>query len=1489
MSANFDTINVVSGTLNIGSGNIYDIILSDTSGNKTVFNQNHKNIDFVVSGVDNFLYYDASTGRLGIGDSQPDASLHIVAPCANDGLKLEGTTNCPTGVRILLLHNPGVSPETGSYPATIDLAGHNSNSETIYYGQIRSKILSPATSATSGEIIFNVDHTGTLSTVFRSNTANSVLGGLNNINGYAYNVMGANNNLSGLLYIDLGSNNSGLVSSGLLLGNDIDVNGMNVICISNVGSLSGTNVLLIGNNTLVSGHTNVVVANNSNISGSNNILLGNSNTLPGNTNNIIGLFNNANISGVSGLGFGSSVSATGFNNVFLGNNTSLVGSNNSLIGSNVKVTGNNNLVYGGSSTVSGSNIVSIGNSNNPVGVTSGLFIGNDIDLVNSSKSVVMGLDNTIDNNLNNSILVGISNDTSSGSANDLVLIGQNNISSDITNSLIAGNKNNVSGTIKNNIVIGPDNYGALTSNNNIIVGALNNNTGLQISSNGTISGVSSSSNPNMNNSLLFGINNISYNSVNTTILGNKNQVSGNNLNSIGSFNNIKSTNYSQNIGNSNFILGDYTNIFGGKVTSIGSSSLINNPSKRSVYSFGDGNILFGNNEIVVSGICVGDNNDLLGLNNIVYGTNNFIGETRNPCSINSSIITINGDVRVNYTDGDRVLVVVTNPASTGNIYQRLIDEVSYDNVNGVTNIVVTENIAPLGVSYGVQNTFDGSVSSTSSVSGWVMPYQDGNDLSDPVGDPLYGDSNIVLGSNNKYLNTSGIVLGRNTNISGVKNIVIGYNISGLYNNSVQIGTSNANKIYFDDDGVVFNTGVGQNYVIFNSRLAGTTMIANLAQNRVGVNTSTPRSTVDVSGLLTTAGLRVGLSTVSGYSLIADASGNATWQFPVNLSGINSGILYRVNNKVGSGINEFIFNPISRHLTYVKPATAGGIEPEDAFTLTPSGLFINDAADDESIYNVIIRGSGIGLIDEQADYNLRVNIFKTLPQYNAVQVYNITGVSGHFYRQTVTNAMFLPTSLTGTLLAVSPTNGLLTNRNMPGNTLLFANRQSFASGNNDIKFFSENKVLTIGTTGILSQEQTSNFQGANDIYSNIILGSTPSFGTVINNAGYGQPFSVINSGEASTTNRLGMHYWTNGGILGIGVTPSTTAQSTNGGSAIPWYTHPAKLFVQGRIKTNGLQLTPNGAFPGDQSARYLRVDDDGVVQLSAINLNTQFSGVWPLYVSTPVGSRLDIGISSRRDGASTNFGASENGYALVFNGARWVNNSRGLRLYQPDYLNDNDNTIPGMILGPGGIKNSCNNTHVFAGTPFMDSTTDARYMGSNQMSRFYLKGRTIDNANTELFSNFTKNVNVSPAADNTISIQYLYNPAGGNNYDAWNGRSVWLYKAQFCGLAVPKTAGVEQSIFRGVAGTLEGAFVFYRSNDGTRVVTPLGSPAITVYKSDQLDWGANNPVYVTGITDGNVQRLGVYTRGLNDYNILWDTTIDIQQINHPSGVNIAGSI
>jgi hypothetical protein len=176
-----------------------------------------------------------------------------------------------------------------------------------------------------------------------------------------------------------------------------------------------------------------------------------------------------------------------------------------------------------------------------------------------------------------------------------------------------------------------------------------------------------------------------------------------------------------------------------------------------------------------------------------------------------------------------------------------------------------------------------------------------------------------------------------------------------------------------------------------------------------------------------------------------------------------------------------------------------------------------------------------------------------------------------------------------------------------------------------------------------------------------------------------------------------------------------------------------------------------------------------------------------------------------------------------------------------------------------------------------------------MSKFYLKGRTIGNTDAELLSDFSKDLSATASDNNAISIQYLYDP-GSDPTEDWNGISVWLYKANFCGLVAPvNSSNIETTDFKGVAGTIEGAFLFRRTpGSNERVITPLGTPTGQYYNSSSISW-SENPIYVTGISTDNVQRLAIKTRGLPNHNILWNTTVDIQQLNHPSGITLAGAI
>jgi hypothetical protein len=1509
--------NVISGTLNIGSGTPYDIILSESSGLATVFNNRALDIDFAVSGtgVGKFLYYDASTGRLGINVNDPDSALHVVAPCSSDGLKIESITNCATGVRVLLLHNPGTAASTGSFPATIDLAGKNTNDQTIYYGQIKSRILNPATSQTSGEILFYVDHTGTSSEIFKANTNSVVLGGLNVITGYSYNIIGGSNNLSGLVYVNVGSKNSGTVTSGLLLGNNISLNSTEVICVSNLAIVSGNNIVLFGNDIVSTGNDSILIANDARLNSSNSIILGNSITTNSGSHYNLLIANNASVSGASGIGFGSIASITGDGNLFIGNTVRVIGSNNSSIGSNTSVTGNNNIIYGSATKASGSNIVSVGNTNIISNVNSGLFIGNSMSLVNSDKTIIMGLNNQVINELDSSVLIGIDNNTSAGSATGLVMVGQTNIASDIVNSLVLGSKNNLSGTVKNNVVLGPDNYAALTSNNNIIVGGLNNNSGLGINSQGEVSGTSSGVFGTLNNTIIVGVNNFGYTITNGSIFGNKNYVSGNNLNVLGSFNNIKNASYVQNIGNSNFVNGNYNNIFGGRSTVVGTASIVNNPSKRDVYSFGSGNILFGDNEIVVSGICVGDNNDLYGTKNLVYGSNNIIGSTRHIGTVDGTTLTINGDVRAYYQAGQRILVVVYNPIAASYVYNRLIvtpdGGVAVDYITtgfgAYTTINLGEGITTDGLRYGIKNNFDDPLAELSStVTVIVFPYEITETDSDSVTRTKnYGTNNIVVGSNNRYYHHGGMILGNRNNITGINNVIIGYNISGTFNNTLQIGTSNSNKIYLDNSRIIFNTGLQQDQVIFKSRSGGTTTVIDMNNNRVGVNNSSPSSSVDVSGTITTSGLRVGLSTVSGYSLIADANGNASWQFPVNLSGTNAGILFKVNDKIGSGSDVFSLTNASKHVNYIYtlPAIGGGTNSFEGFTLTPSGLYINETSDDETVYNVRINGSGIG---DLADLNIyqddgsRIVLFKTLPQYNAVQVFNITGVSGHLYRHTVTQQINLPTSLTGTFLSVRAGDGLLSSTTTPPNVILFGNRLAAQSGSNDLKFFSAASVMTIGATGGLSASQAAEFQGIGiDRSSDIILSCSSNHGTVFNNAGRSDKlFSIYNSGSSS--NGLGFHYYPKSGSLAVGVETTQTFQKTIDGVLTDWKEHNIKLFVNGTARVHGLQFVENNGFSSSITNTYLRVNpNNGQVYRGALDLSTVYSGIWPVYINTDISSRVDIGLSQSATPGGTAMGAAGNGAMLVYNGGGWVTNAKGLYLYQPSFGNDNPNAVPGAIIGPNsaGRLNTARNSLTFAGTPF-NGTAYTSYRGSNQSTIHMLKGRTTNASSTELRTDFVKESAGTVTKQNTISIDTLFDPLEAGNELSRSGiLGVWNYTITYCGLISPVVSNTElgpsSDGWNAVAGKLEGAVLFYRNDSNAYQAIKLGSESQSFRTSSSYSssWtsGLTPPLSVSFVTGVAPQRMQINALGVGDANILWNCTVDIHQLNHPDSTAVSGSL
>lgn len=1490
----------VSGTLYIGSDmSNPDTIISDNSGIPTSFNNNRENIDFKVLGTGNHgLYFDASTGRIGIGTGIPDAALHVVTPCSQDGLIVESVTNCPTGVTLLLIHNPQIVPATGGYPAIINLAGRNTNYQEVNYAQIKSHILNPLTGFTSGEIVFSVDVTGALSEVFAASPRNIVLGVSNNISGHDYSVIGNNNSFNGLNYIHIGKYSSGINSSGTILGNNTFISGYRILGLINNGSLVGNTSIILGDTVAMTGSNNIAIGNSNTISGLNNILVGNNNISTGNL--VLGILTNSLNSGVSGISIGSNITNAGHRNIYIGHSNNLTGNNNSIIGSEISTSGNNDLVFGNRNTIVGNNLMCFGSNQSINLINSGIFIGNSIALEEANRSIVMGLGNA-NSGLDNSILVGISNLMALGDQDSIIMMGQSNIGRDISNSIVIGNSNNVSGQVFNSTVFGNQNALSSNSTNNLVIGSLNHQTGVYIDSDGNITGVPRRVNQDSTNSIAIGINNIFNSGIANIGLGNKNAVSGSdNTNIVGSYNRIQRSSKVFGIGNSNYVVGDNMDIMGNNIKAIGQNSIIINPSNEITNVFGSGNIVLGNNSVISSGIVVGNNNAADGINNLVYGRNNKLGYARHSCIFDAyvtNIIKVNSLVSSFYPDGSYVLLTVTNPSSKNN--QRIAQvattvenptDLQPNTIISLAEIITIENSNAYDV---VNNTFDENNQPVSQPYGFIMPYQRTEGDGGTERREIYGSSNIIIGNNNRHIYSSGIIIGSNNNISGVNNTVLGRNLSGVFSDSLIIGTSNANKVILDDQMIVFNSGkIQDNFIIKSS--SGNLSVVNidLATNSVGINTDYPdaNAALSVSGILRTEAFRLGYSTENQYVLTSNINGYGTWQLPVRISGSEGCLLYYPSGtdyKVASGISGVSYNNITRSFKFNL-----GTDSPDGLIINPTGMFLNDGG---YTYNFRIRGSGetFSRVLLETDYSQhRINFF------------NISGNSGVLSGLNISNSVGLPRSLVSGLLRVETDGSLKTFVSRP-NTVFFSAANQWASGNTKLRWFDDIGSLALGSGELPLPVAGNPTDSWNPNNYNLILSTRTGLynGTVFNKNRANSPFSILSSGTISNStshidsdNDIGFHFNPQSGQVMINGKMIDTTQ--------------AHLRVNGLTWTNGLRLFGGSATAG----QYLRVDSEGVVSAQNLDLNTQFSGIYPLRIVTQGTNFVTASFSTLRsnnqpmsmedDGSLHSFRHSTASWALA----------RNLKIYQtPNNLYQN-NAIPyglrGTEFGYMAKVPRTVGTHAFAGGGYRGGDNNPvdvdLFDGSSQVVRYYLRGRTRNAVmNSRLVTDWAENLVSANNEDgdelytNSISLEPFYTRDDTNNTLAMEDcHRVWQYTINASVLVESNTVGSGPKI-KTHAGNyiIEGAIARTRNPDGSWVFQKLrnadGSDGETVkYRGLNLSNPSSSNVGLAGVTISgvidntpNANILSLRVGGPSTHNCIWSAIVDIHQLNWPTGVNI----
>jgi len=1413
-------------TTSIGTGVPYDIVLSIDSGIPTKFNANQKDIDFEISGtgLNKSLFFDASTGRLGIGTGLPDAVLHIIAPCAKDGAIIESITNCPTGVTLLLLHNPQTLPQTGSYPATINLAGRDNNYNEIIYGQIQSRILDPRTSQTSGEIIFSVDHTGINKEVFVASVDRVVLGTMNDLNGSSYLVLGYDNSASGQNYLLIGDNNS---SSNLLdsvvVGSSNTHSGPELLSVSYGSLVSGSGSLFIGKDSDSIGSKNLCVVRDSEILGSDNTVIGSLLNLSG--TKLISILNSGTIIGSTGIFLGDNIYVSGNRIIQLGSNIQHTGNDSSLIGSDIISSGNTNIIYGNSLNISGNDIIGIGNNHNISNISNAVLLSKNVNLTDSSNVVLLGFSNQTQSGLNNSIVVGGTNNLANTSANNVIVLGYQNISDVINNSILLGNSNNASGNNRNVMILGSGNVSVADSFNNIILGTLNNRSGVYLNSQAEVSGVGGTVAANSFNSIAIGQNNLSFLSSSNAIIGNKNVVSGTNISSFGSFNNLRNTSGVYTLGNSNYIEGQNIVAIGRKITVQGSNSIAINNTSSDMEVYGSGSIMVGNNSVVCSGITVGHNNTINTVSGLVYGTNNYVGLSKHLFTTtleSSSVININALVGNFYNTNDIVLVQLKSPAGTQNNLYATITNVSENPIQTTTSINIGGALSLLNLSerfVSINNTFDENNTPNTTISGYIIA------LKNHEQDKFYGVNSLVFGNNNNQKYSNGILIGHNNVSTGINSVVIGNNITNVGDNSIHIGSSNTNKIVFNDSYLVFNTGTTQQNVVYRGFNADTAAYFDLVNNRLGINNNNPRSSVDVSGTITTSSFRVGLFALSGDVLTSNASGFATWQTPVRLSGSDNGLLYRVNSIVASGIDGIRYTENTNGLNFY----------DNIYILENSGIIINA---DRGV-NIIPRpltiwGSGAAFAPK---------LLEVVPGINRTFMFDFFASTGLISGLSVINNVSFPTALTGTLLYVN-NSGQVLNRVNQNNTVVFADNGSWSSGNSKFRWFDNQNILTLGNDP--NRPGASVNTVLSDTEYNIMLSSTGTIHTVFNNNGLGNNFAIFRSGSAGTVDRRGFHVATNSGNVGINAQLSDILNTNN------------TLYVNGKTFTSSLQL---GGSP--QSGLYLRTGDNGNIVATVPTFDIGFSGIYPIETTT-VGQQLQVGISKKKSSGGTNLSTAEEGKTLVWTGTDWIVGS-GLQIWQ----DTQGNQLKGMMIGHGTSLGGSSdgspiltNGTVFGGGSFNDSAT-AR-LGSSQFSIFHLRNRTIGNETKTLTTNWQTVTGQQTTRSSNNVIRFPSDKYGVWSFTAYVN-VIWQLQSDSTSM------GAGGYIVQGTVSNLVNSF------------TLVGTTGVTSFMSSAVP---NTISVVPNTTTFN--SLDISVSGSAGYNMLWSSTVNINQLMWPQDLTFSST-
>jgi len=583
--------------------------------------------------------------------------------------------------------------------------------------------------------------------------------------------------------------------------------------------------------------------------------------------------------------------------------------------------------------------------------------------------------------------------------------------------------------------------------------------------------------------------------------------------------------------------------------------------------------------------------------------------------------------------------------------------------------------------------------------------------------------------------------------------------------------------------------------------------------------------LDVSGVVTAQSFRMGLSTNSGNVLTSDSNGVASWVLPVNLSGTDQGLLFKVSDKVASGIDT---------IRYVSAST--GINFYDnIYILRNSGIIVN-ADKGQSILpvNFTVWGSG-GVFAPK--------LMELIPSQNVANFYQFAAESGNVTGLTVRSSFNVPRSLTGTFLYANNSGNLLSQTLAPNN-VLFSNTNSWSSGNTKFRWINDQSTLVLGdNSGIITSVLDTN---PLDTTYNIVLSSDSTINTSFNNKGLGSVFSVYKSGTPGSVSRQGFHILPTSGQVGIN---ATTGEIISNAST---------LFVGGKIAANSFKLTTNPA-----TGLYLKTSINGDIVAEGLTIDANFTGVYPVRTSVNNVTKLvTVDLSPLKSNGSS-YTVSEYGRTLVHNGASWVVGS-GLQIWQ----DSNGNGLKGLSLGYEGSLQTVGSPYegdpdsfngiVYAGGSF--NPNNSNKLGSSQWSQFFLRSRTSDSLGhvKSLTMNWRTNDTNTHSRTTSNTIKFPSEKYG-----------VWTYQAYVNVLWADNTnnnRGAGGYILQGTIANLDGT------------LTTVGSG--TVIKNVTSNTPANN-VNIKLDTVGPFNTMNIEVSGVSSYVMLWSATVNINQLHWPT--------